>query len=141
MMTARFIAAVRFFRENAGYVVGERMRCAWALAKAEERAKEAGLRVVWEDESEPWYGDCPAPPIIVFARVPDDATGRYVSLASLGMIGLNSWSDPYVRVVEAELFSEALDILDERRESSARAGSCRRRGHVTDNPNRNRKEA
>jgi hypothetical protein len=43
----------------------------------------------------------------------DGSRGRTPAvLAALGSIGLDSWRDSYVRVVEAELFSEALDELD-----------------------------
>lgn len=38
----------RFFKENAGYVVGERAKCAYSLARAEELAESAGLTVNWE---------------------------------------------------------------------------------------------
>ena len=102
----------RFFHEHAGYVVGEAAVCALRLARAEERAERLGLRVEWEPEHEPWDGDCPAPPIVAFAYVPrlDD---HKLSLASLGMVGLNDWRDHYKRVVEAELFAEALATLDE----------------------------
>jgi hypothetical protein len=40
-------------------------------------------------------------------------------LASCGGIGLESRHDPYVRVVSAELFAEALDELDAERERAA----------------------
>lgn len=117
-MDLSFIAAVKFFHENAGGIVGERMRGAMALARAERRATAEGLRVLWEDEQEPWDGEPPAPPILVCGNVPEPGGWRG-SLASLGMVGFNSWRDTYVRVVEAELFVEAFATLDARREAAA----------------------
>lgn len=105
----------RFFHEHAGYVVGRSAEYALRLARAEARAQELGLKVSWEDETDSWESingeDCaPAPPIHVQASVRDPEGG--FPLASLGSIGLLSWRDPYVRVVEAELFAEVLDEID-----------------------------
>lgn len=106
----------RFFYENAGYIVGERALCAYRLAKAEARAEKEGLAVEWEDDIESWQGDCEPPAIHACAFV---RLSERDYLASLGGIGLNSWRDDYVRVVEAELLSEALAELDARREQDA----------------------
>ena len=119
----------RFFHELAGYVVGQSAVCALALARAEETAERRGLMVLWEDEDEPWDSDCPEPTYVMWAGVywrEDDDQGRYQGryrarrsppLASVGMVGFNTWNDPYRRVVEAELFMEALsgevDRLDQ----------------------------
>jgi hypothetical protein len=120
------------------------------LARAEKRAKDLGLKVTWVDEELPWDGDCEAPAIYVQGTVlhPDhadaaDADTRATSirfpfwdrkdgtrgrdravLASLGGVGFDSWSDPYVRVVEAELLSEALAELDEERDAEATLGAA-----------------
>ncbi|HTQ47491.1 MAG TPA: hypothetical protein VMI75_32265 [Polyangiaceae bacterium] len=141
-MDPRLVEAFRFFHEHAGYVVGRRAVGALALARAELRAKEQGLTVTWDDEELPWDGDCPAPKVHVRAIVlhPDHAdadtsdvairfpyfdrrdgsVGRTPAvLASLGGIGLDSMHDPYVRVVEAELFAEALAELDAARDAKA----------------------
>jgi hypothetical protein len=122
-MDRDLLSRYRFFR-GRGWRVGHDAEDALALARAEKRAKELGLSVSWEDEIDPWDGDCPAPAILVCGLVyAPDETDRNGSplvhyslrphvLASLGMVGLNSWRDSYVRVVEACLFSEALDALD-----------------------------
>jgi len=97
----------RFFHEHAGYVVGRRAVCAIALARAELQAEARGWRVTWEDEIEPWDGE-PAddPPVYIFCAVLRDEFER--PRASLGMVGVNSRRDPYLRVVAAELADEAL---------------------------------
>lgn len=111
------IEAFLFFHANAGYIVGERAKCAIRLARAEERAKGLGLEVHWGDEPEAWDGEAPPPKVHACAWVPE-LDGKY-NLASLGSIALDSWRDPYRRVVEAELYAEALAELDERRERAA----------------------
>jgi hypothetical protein len=117
----------RFFHENAGYIVGMRAVCALRLARAEQAAKRRGLEVIWENEMLPWDGDCPPPKVHAMASVyhPDRpehcerSHPHYYVLAHLGSIGLDSWRDEYKRVVEAELFIEALDALDEEDEQAA----------------------
>lgn len=107
----------RFFRAHAGYRVGFSAADAMTLARAEQAAEDLGLTIEWDDEDMPWDGDCPAPTIHVMACVRHPRSGHVI--ASLGSIGLESWRDPYVRVVSAELFSEALDTLsDEAREAA-----------------------
>lgn len=113
----------RFFRENGGGIVGESAVCALALAKAEQKAEQRGLTVTWEDEDLPWEdlrGDLETerPAIWAWAGVRHPDHPKHV-LSGLGGIGLNSMRDPYVRVVEAELFSEALDALDKEDEQAA----------------------
>ena len=117
-LAARFARAFKFFRENAGGIVGQSAVGAIALARAEVRAESMGLSVIWEDEDHAWDADCPAPPIHVWGRVHSPGDKRD-TIASLGSVGLLSWSDPYVRVVEAELYVEALATLDERAEALA----------------------
>lgn len=117
----------KFFHENAGYVVGRRAVGAFRLAQAEEKGERLGLKVIWEDEFLPWDGDCEAPAIHAMASIyhpdrEDDARPgdkHFYVLAHLGSIGLNSWRDDYVRVVEAELMLEALDVLDDEDEVQA----------------------
>lgn len=108
-------ARYRFFKANAVYVVGRSAACAMALARAEQKAHELGLTVEWLPEDHPWDGDCEAPPIHVWGRVIVDGA----CIAALGGVGLTSWTDPYVRVVEAELFQEALAVLDHEDELEA----------------------
>ena len=102
----------RFFREHAGYIVGERAVCALALARAEQAAEKRGLYFHKEEDSHEWDGDCPAPRYVLWCAVfrseeCEDA------LAGVGAVGVNDLRDPYLRVVAAELFSEALDVLDD----------------------------
>lgn len=121
-MDPRFVEAYRFFRKHAGYIVGHRAECAFALATAEQRARAIGLTVVWDLDPEPYQsgGDHdPRPPIVACAHIPDVEPQRYAALAALGGIGLTSWQDNYVRVAEAELAAEALDVLDRVREREA----------------------
>lgn len=109
MVTRREYEAFKLFREWAGYSVPPgRTVCAWELVKAERAGCDAGLTFEWEHEWEQWDGDCPAP-VYLMCCLCRDASG--VVVASLGMVGVNSLDDPYLRVVEAELASEALDML------------------------------
>lgn len=136
-LTDRF----RFFRENAGGVVGRSAQVAFEFAHAEMRAEEMGLTVTWENDDLPWDADCPAPRFVYVATVlrpgstldadarfpyidrPDGTVARVPSvLASLGGIGVDSRRDPYLRVVSAELFAEALEVLDEETEDRIVAG-------------------
>lgn len=95
--------AVQFFHKHAGWSYDPkretrdegRLRCARELAEAERRAGELGLTVEWDLDLEN-----------LMARVPDPQRKRS-SLASLGNIHVRK----YRRVVEVELFSEALDAL------------------------------
>lgn len=123
----------QFFKEHSGFarVVGPETRHGAATsalwhARAEMRAEEMGLKVSWEEEDLWWEdlrGDLETerPSIWMCAcvyhpdRKPDARRGdpHFYLLASLGGIGLDSWSDPYVRVVEAEVLAEALAALDE----------------------------
>lgn len=116
----RLLAAYTFFRENAGGIVGESAATAWALARAEETGRERGLTFVTEDEEEPWDGDCEAPTYVLWCAVfLPFRRSRGGCLASLGMVGVNSMRDPYLRVVAAELMSEALAVLDAEDQATA----------------------
>ena len=105
--------AFRFFRDHAGYVVGERAKGALALAKAEAEAERRGIRFVWEwdagadaswmtedeqkEEHEAFWAR---------AEAPCGECGRPEVLASLG--GIFDPDQNYVRVVNAELAMEAI---------------------------------
>ena len=126
----------RFFREHAGYagyiVVGESARSALALARAEAKAEARGLKCVWEYETDSYESVHGEP-------LPDDVDGPYWvwvphpekeaypmakrwPIASIGMVLLSCRAarvDSYRRVVEAELFVEALDVLDGEDEEEA----------------------
>lgn len=97
--------AYRFFKEHAGYRVGHSAESAIALARAEKEGKRRGWSVEWEDDPEPWDADVPRPNY-VFNALARTRSGKVI--ASLGSIGVDRSNDPYLRVVEAELFSEAL---------------------------------
>lgn len=126
--TTTMLERFRFFCQNAGYSIPPgRASCAMTLARAERDGKVRGLRVVWEDEYEVWDGDCEAPKVHAMAsiyhpdRAPDARRGdpHFYVLAHLGSIALDSWHDDYMRVVEAELMQEALDVLDGEDEQEA----------------------
>jgi hypothetical protein len=104
--------AYEFFKEHAGYVVGERAAGALVLAKAEAEAKSRVWLVEWEpDEDADWswmdqpgFEDELARSHEVYAAVLRDEDGDI--LASLG--GIFDPSREYRRVVNAELVAEAL---------------------------------
>jgi hypothetical protein len=135
-MDQQFVNAYRFFRANAGGVVGESAKYAIALARAERDGEAAGLTVEWDEDSEPYQlGDYETkpPPYVLCAFVRNPANRRHY-LASLGGIGFASdpRRDPYTRVVEAELLDEALDTLQQAR--AARRATCPACGHMFDHP-------
>lgn len=125
----------RFFRANAGYVVGESAASAMRLARATLRAEERGLVVCWEEESEQWDCDAPAPATCLYGAVfkateIDEYAGLLSSqgatcYAGLGMVGCDSYDDPILRVYEAELFAEALIELDKEDQADADALAAR----------------
>jgi hypothetical protein len=99
--------AIEFFAENAGYCTPPgRMACAKELAEAEHIARANHWDYTWEDDDLPWDGDAPAPEYVQGCVLRDRCGGTV--LASLWGIGINDWSDPYIRVVEAELAAQAV---------------------------------
>jgi hypothetical protein len=116
----------RWFREHGS------VTAVWALAlaRAEQTAKKRGLHAVWEDEDESYesvYGEpldeSADGPFWVWVPHPEKQSpfAHRWPIASLGMVTLAKTvgRDPYARFVEAELFSEALDVLDEEDEQAA----------------------
>lgn len=114
-MTSKYLReAFRFFCANAGYSVPPgRTVCAIALARAERDAASLGMTFQWLpewdiagtatdeqiariDAGETVYLQC-------CAYYPDGLLA-----ASLGGIEVTGSSDPYCRVVQAELASEVL---------------------------------
>ena len=104
-----------FFRSQ-----GNSVRYALTLARAEKRAEDIGLVCYWTDSQEQWDGECEAPAYCFdgavyratdMDRYDHPARGAWC-LASLGMVGVNDWRDPYLRVSAAALFIEALAALD-----------------------------
>lgn len=129
MIDRDFWKRYRFFRENGSdSIVGRSAVYAFALASAEQTAEKRGLVAVWEDEEESYesvYGE-PLPDGVAgpfWAAVRHPETNEV--LASMGMITLAMGGDPYRRFVDAELFQEALDVLDEEDEEAARVLATR----------------
>lgn len=99
--------AIAFFRTHGGYVNPvDAEKSAQKLAYAEACAKKAGWRCEWQDDPDPYnMGDAEAEmPKEVLGCVLKDAKNKH--LASLWGIGDPSFD--YMRIVEAELASEAL---------------------------------
>lgn len=115
--------AYRFFRANAGYVVGRRAEGALNLARAESKlraqleAADPIYRVRWEEDDSPLeMGDIPADdwrPYVeahgVMGCVIErrcSCCGKWETVASLwGIVG----GSDYHRLIEAELASELFD--------------------------------
>lgn len=112
---SHFIAAWRFFRANAGGVVGQTALTALHLARAEQHASDKGWTVEWEhddhtvDRHEDWCAaaargnakDC-RHEILVASLIDENGTCR----ANLG--GIIDPDHMYRRVIEAELALESL---------------------------------
>jgi hypothetical protein len=112
----------QFFYEHAGY--SRRMdessssgktRMAIRLAAAEKRMLDAGAEVWWEADDIPYDGDVPydGPLWVAVLRAPVSPDDPCLDneLGSLGSIAIDSpdpESDPYARVVSAELADEYL---------------------------------
>lgn len=120
----------KFFHEHAGYVVGRAAECALRLARAEERAEREGLVFKCEDDDLPWDGDSPAPEHLLYCGVYENDRERF-PLASLGGVGLDRMSDPYLRVVAAELYDEAFAHLDAHRDHVATLAAAELAERVT----------
>jgi hypothetical protein len=109
---------VEFFLKHAGYSYptgsneleqsAAKLANAENLARAEMTAESLGWDVELEDENETWDGDCEAPAYL-FCVCIKDADGKH--LDCLGMVGVDSLRDPYLRVVTAELYAQAIDAL------------------------------
>lgn len=111
----------QFFLRNAGYSWNPctetreqgRRRTAHALADAERRGSSTGLAFSWEvdhdQDSSQWSDDAP-PYDQWLCTCWDTETNRVLS--SLGCIDFgragSPYSEPYRRIVEAELAAEAL---------------------------------
>ena len=105
--------AFRFFHENAGYVVGQRAIGAAALARAEEKAADAGITFRWEHDHDPdisWMSETEKKQdheiLGCMAMSVCGECGQRKQLASLW--GIVDPSNEYRRVIEAELALEAI---------------------------------
>lgn len=117
-ISASLYERFKFFHEHAGYVVGRSAETALKLARAEERAEREGLVFKCEDEDYAWDGEGPAPEYFLWCAVYENEKERF-PLASLGGVALDSMRDPYLRVVQAELYDEAFTHLDAHRDHVA----------------------
>jgi hypothetical protein len=125
---------------------------AMTLARAETSAEEYKLAFYCEDEDEPWDGECPPPKYLWCCFVVEGADWEHTYYppigrarrtrswapseppfrcqynlqvrGSLGMVGVDSSRDPYLRVVAAELFAEAIEQINAEREREACAGAA-----------------
>lgn len=105
--SADLVRRFRFFHEHGASWVGHAAEQAISLARAEIEGETRGLFVGFENEGEPWDGEGPAPNYLLCAYVAHEDEPKEW-LASLGMVGVDDMSDPYLRVVGAELMAEAL---------------------------------
>ncbi len=116
----------QFFYDHAGYSFDPRtetkesgrVRCAQALAAAEQRYldahRDSGVRIVWETDEQSWSdwrvdsrsGDTDSEPDTIEQACILDASG--LCLASLG--GIEDADDDYRRVIRAELALEAFPL-------------------------------
>ena len=106
----------QFFRDNAGYIVGERALGALRLAQAEQHAQANSWEVEWANDLEGCIGcDCESEACPcstgesheVYVAVLRDEAGHV--LASLGSICQPDRA--YMRVIGAELALEALSTM------------------------------
>jgi hypothetical protein len=109
--------AEQFFYDHAGYSYradhetkgSGRTRIAVLLADAEEARKRAGAEVQWEEDPDIWGEDAEA--TYWYAALVGESGETLASLGGIGFAeGKGPDTDPYGRVVEAELASEALTI-------------------------------
>lgn len=112
--TLKLRKAWRFFMENAGYSSPPgRAACALSLARAEAEAKRRGFVARWAETADEWDGEGPRPEgCAEFCAVYSTEECRHCQampqwpIATLS--GIWGADADYRRVVEAELFSEAL---------------------------------
>lgn len=117
-MTTDMIERIRFFAKHGGYCEPPgRMACAKALAEAEVLAEELELTVKWEYEANPDLDfdferdrrDFESGRFDILMASIDTDCGDM--LAHLGRIWIRPDDHAYRRVVEAELFAEAIETL------------------------------
>ncbi len=110
-------AAFRFFREHAGYVVGERALCAMRLARAEERleriTEQGGARIVWDFDDFADLSWMDAEELkreheVLACRVEFRCASCRGWQTVAALCGIVDASNDYRRVIEAELAAEAL---------------------------------
>jgi hypothetical protein len=118
-MTTAMLRAYRFFFANAGYIVGHRAECALNLARAQQHARENDWSADWvEDDCADlsWMSaEEQRQPHEVLGCILRDPAGHVLG----SLWGITDPDRSYMRVVEAELASEALH--EERRITSVYA--------------------
>ena len=121
ILSKSLYARYKFFHEHAGFASPPgAVACALTLARAEERAEREGLNFVVEDDDLSWDGEGRAPKYLLWCAVYEAGKRRPgQQLASLGGVGVNTLSDPYLRVVAAELYAESFAHLDTGRDQAA----------------------
>ena len=111
-------AAYRFFKEEAGYCVGQRALGAYKLAKAEQEAKRLGLVASWrpdDDADLSWMDDSERAQshdveyCTLYKPCDCGHENHHEAVASLS--GIVDADRNYRRVVEAELALEAIAHL------------------------------
>ncbi len=116
-MTTQLTQAERFFYDRAAYCHGAgetpeqgRIRCARALAAAEEWALDEGYSFEWQQDeldSSEWSDDPePWPQYVCLMHAPDGPVCDSLGGVDFGRDG-SPYGDGYRRVVEAELALEA----------------------------------
>lgn len=112
--TLKLRKAFQFFLEHAGYCTPPgRAACALALARAEAEAKARGLIARWQDTPDAWDGDGPTPEgcaeaCLIYSSYVCETCGERPTMALESLWGIWGADADYRRVVEAELFAEAL---------------------------------
>lgn len=108
-MTTSMLRAYRFFFEHAGYVVGQRAQCALALARAEQHARDNDWTGDWVDDDcadLSWMSDeDQRQPHEVLGCILRDPSGHVLG----SLWGITDPDRAYMRVIEAELASEAVE--------------------------------
>lgn len=114
--------AEQFFYDHAGYSHDPkreteeegRVRCAVGLAAAEVRLKDGPYFIDMQPDPNGWDADVPYDgPVWVVTLYGVAGSLNSEHLGSLGGVAATGWSDPYVRVVAAELASEYISENEE----------------------------
>lgn len=108
----------QFFYANAGYSYDPltetpeqgRQRCARVLAAAERRLKTGPYFISVIPDDVPWDGDVPYDgPLWIVQLWSVGASSEAHLIGSIGGVATETDTDPYIRVVSAELASEYID--------------------------------
>lgn len=109
--------AYRFFRQHAGYIVGESAKGALALARAEKHAGDEGLQHVWVEDPDPdlsWMDEHERAQehevlgCILYRPCSEHGVDCKHAEPLASLWGIVDADREYRRVIEAELSLEAL---------------------------------